>query len=200
VCLVVTLFIVERRSKPLLISGVALVTAGIIVMPGVYWERVQSLFDFASQGRGDVAITTRIETMRDAWKLGIANPLLGVGIDNFLSRAASLNPWALTVHNTPLQIFSELGIFAVAAFAGIVVCNFAIIRRMMARRDDPEAARLGRALLMQQIAMLATTMFLPGAYEMVFWFMLALPAMAEYAYGRGEGMESRGALVPSGRK
>jgi hypothetical protein len=53
---------------------------------------------------------------------------------------------------------------------------------------------------MQQIAMLATTLFLPGAYEMIFWFMLALPVMAEHAYGRGEGMESRGAVVPSGRK
>jgi len=117
-----------------------------------------------------------------------------------MSRAARFNPYPLTVHNTPLQILSELGIFALAVFAGIVVCNIAIIRRMMARRDDPEAARLGRALLMQQIAMLATTLFLPGAYEMIFWFMLALPVMAEHAYGRGEGMESRGAVVPSGRK
>ena len=200
VCLVATLLVVERRSKPLLISGIALITAGIIVTPGVYWDRVKSLLDFASRGTNDLAIMTRLETMRAALKLGITNPLLGVGIDNFLSRAARFNPYPLTVHNTPLQILSELGIFALAVFIGIVVCNVAIIRRMMARRDDPEAARLGRALLMQQIAMLGTTLFLPGAYEMIFWFMLALPAMAEYAYGRGEGMESRGALVPSGRK
>ena len=200
VCLVVTLLIVERRSKPFLISGIALVTAGIIVMPEVYRERVKSLVDFASGGTRDFAIMTRVETMRAALKLGVTNPLLGVGIDNFMSRAARFNPYPLTVHNTPLQILSELGIFALAVFVGIIVCNIAIIRRMMARRDDPEAARFGRALLMQQIAMLATTLFLPGAYEMIFWFMLALPAIAEYAYGRGEGTESRGALVPSGRK
>jgi O-antigen ligase len=199
-CLVVTLLVVERRSKPLLISGVALIAAGIVVMPAVYWDRVKSLLDFASGGTSDFAIMTRVETMRAAFKLSVSNPLLGVGIDNFMSRAARFNPYPLTVHNTPLQILSELGIFALALFVGIVVCNIAIIRRMMARRDDPETARLGRALLMQQIAMLATTMFLPGAYEMIFWFMLALPAIAEYAYGRGEETESRGALVPSGRK
>lgn len=200
VCLVVTLLIVERSNKPLFFSGVALLTAGILVIPGVYWDRVRSLFDFASRGTSDVAIMTRIETMRAAFKLGISNPFLGVGIDNFMSRAARFNPFPLTVHNTPLQILSELGIIALAVFIGIVACNIAIIRRMMARRDNPEAARLGRALLMQHVAMLATTMFLPGAYEMIFWFMLALPSMAEYAYDRGERMESGGALVPSGRK
>jgi O-antigen ligase len=200
ICLLLTLIVVERRSPTLFFFGLALVAAGIIAMPGVYWERVASLFDFAAKRADDFAIMTRLETMRTALRLGLANPFLGVGIDNFLYHAAYFIPFRLAVHNTFLQIFAELGFAAFAILAGIIAYNMVIVRRMMARRGDPEAATIGRALLMQQIAVLVDAFFIPVAYDIVFWLMLVLPAIAEYAYRGGALTESGGALVPSGRK
>jgi O-antigen ligase len=200
VCLLATLIIIERRNKPVFFFGIAVIAAGMVILPGVYWDRVKSVLEFASRGGGDSAISTRLDTMKIAIKLGLANPLLGVGIDNFMVRAGHFIPYGLTVHNTPLQIFSELGIVALAVFVGIVAYNFTIIRRLMGRRDDSEAVRIGRALFIQQTAMLATILFLPGAYEMVFWFMVVLPAMAGYAYRREAPAVSDAEGVPTGRK
>ena len=199
-CLLVTLAVVERRNKPLFLFGLSLVAASIVLIPGVYWERIGSIFDFATRRSGDFAIYTRLETMRVAIRLGLAHPLLGVGIDNFLPRAAYFIPHGLTVHNIVLQIFSELGLVALLLFAGIVVCNFRIIRRMMRNVDDPEVAQIGRALLMQHIAMLAASLFVPVLYEMIIWFMLALPAVAEYAYRSESPAEGAVSPASSGRK
>jgi putative inorganic carbon (HCO3(-)) transporter len=182
VCLLLALIAIERRNKAILFFGIVLIAAGIIAVPDIYWERVVSLFDFAAKRTSDFALYTRVETMRTAFRLGIENPLLGVGIDNFICRAGYYIPFTLTVHNVFLQIFAELGIIALAVFIGIIVNNLLIIGRLMARHDYPEAALLGRALLMQQVAVLVTSLFIPLAYDIIFWLMLALPAIAEYAY------------------
>jgi putative inorganic carbon (HCO3(-)) transporter len=181
-CLLLTLVVVERKNKPLFLFGLSLVAASIVFIPGVYWERIGSVFDFATKRSGDFAIWTRLETMRVALRLGLTHPLLGVGIDNFIPSAAYLIPIGLTVHSVFLQIFSELGFVALSLFIGIIICNFSIIRRMMKNESDPEVAQMGRALLIQHIAMIASSIFLPVLYDMIVWFMLALPAIAEHAY------------------
>jgi O-antigen ligase len=199
-CLLVTLVVVERRNKPLFFFGLSLIAASIVFIPGVYWERIGSVFDFATRRSGDYAIWTRLETMRVALRLGFTHPLLGVGIENFVSSGSYFIPVGLTVHNIFLQIFAELGLVALAVFIGIIVYNFRIIRRMMKNEDDPEIARIGHALFLQHIAMLASSAFLPVAYEMIVWFMLALPAIAENAY-RSESRTAAGASPDSiGRK
>jgi O-antigen ligase len=190
--LLVTLIIVERRNKPLFLLGVSTVAAGVLLVPGVYWQRIGSVFDFATRRAGDFAIYTRIETMKVALRLGLAHPFLGVGIGNFIPSSAYFIPHGLTVHNSPLQVVSELGLAAFALFVAIVVYNFGIIRRMMRNEEDPEAAQMGRALLVQHVAMLASSIFLPVFYDIIMWLMLALPSIAEHAYlsesaGTGDG-------------
>ena len=199
-CLLVTFIVVERRNKPLFLFGLLFVAATIVLIPGVYWERIGSVLDFATRRSGDFAIWTRLKTMHAALQLGLSHPLLGVGIDNFLPRAAYYFPVELTVHNIFLQIFSELGFVALSLFIGIIIGNFRIIRRMMKNGDDPEIARIGRALFMQHIAMLASSVFLPTAYEMIIWFMLALPAIAEHAYRSESRVEGAVSSASIGRK
>ncbi|MDD4857823.1 MAG: O-antigen ligase family protein [Candidatus Krumholzibacteria bacterium] len=200
ICLLLTLIVVERKNRAILFLGLVLIVVGIIAVPDVYWERVGSLFDFAAKRTDDFAISTRVETIRAAFRLGLENPLLGVGIDNFMGRSQYLIPFTLTVHNAFMQIFAELGLIAFAVFIGMIAYNVIIIRRLMARRDDPEAALLGRALCMQQVAMLVNSFFIPVAYEMVFWFMLVMPAIGEYAYRVTPGASSRADEGSTGRK
>ncbi len=197
--LLAALLVVERRNKPFLLFGLLLVAASIVVIPGVYWERIGSISDYAAGKAGDYAIYTRLATSRTALKLALENPLLGVGMDSFLPRAAYFIPYSLTVHSTFLQMFVELGVVALSLFVAIIVCNGRIIGRLM-RSSDPEAALMGRALLLQHIGMFVSAIFLPVAYEMIMWFMLAMPAIAEHAYGSGAGAEGAGAPVSSGRK
>lgn len=199
-CLLVTLVVVERRNKPLFLFGLTLVVASIAFVPGVYWERIGTVFDFAEKRSTDFAILSRLETMRVALHLGLAHPLLGVGIGNFIPSAAYSIPHGLNVHNVFLGIFSELGFVAISLFFGIVIYNFRIMRRMMKNDRDPEAARIGRALLIQHVAILATSLFVPGQYEMIVWFMLALPAIAEHAYRSESRMEGAAPSVSIGRK
>ncbi|MFA4948263.1 MAG: O-antigen ligase family protein [Candidatus Krumholzibacteriia bacterium] len=199
-CLLLTLVVVERRNKPLFLFGLSLIAASIVFIPGVYWERIGSVFDFATKRSGDFAIWTRLETMRVALRLGLAHPLLGVGIDNFLPSAAYFIPIGLTVHSMFLQIFSELGFVALSLFIGIIICNFRIIRRMMKNESDPEVAQIGRALFIQHIAMLVSSIFLPVLFDMIVWFMLALPAIAEHAYRSESRSEGAVPSVSIGRK
>jgi putative inorganic carbon (hco3(-)) transporter len=198
--ILVMIIVLERKNKPVFLLGLGLLVAGAILLPAVYLTRVQSMVNIASRGTSDVAVLTRLQTMKVALKLGVEHPLLGVGMDNFLPRAVNYVPYRLVVHNAFLQVFSEMGIIQLAIFVGIIAYNFRIATRLMKRSADPESAQLGRALLIQQAGMVATVLFLPGAYEMIFWFTLALPAIGEYAYRPGaEG--SGGALEgASGRK
>jgi O-antigen ligase len=198
--LLVTLVIVERRNKPLFLFGIAIIAASIVLVPGVYWRRIGSVFDFATRRAGDFAIYTRIETMKVALRLGITHPLLGVGIGNFIPSSARFIPHGLTVHNSPLQVVSELGFAAFALFVAIVAYNFRIIRRMMRSTGDPEIGQMGRALLVQHVAMLSSSFFLPVFYDVIMWLMLAMPAIAEHAYlgeSRGGGA---GSSASTGRK
>ncbi|MCX5753199.1 MAG: O-antigen ligase family protein, partial [Candidatus Krumholzibacteria bacterium] len=198
--LVVTFIVVERRNKPLFFFGLSLIAAGIVLIPGVYWERIGSVIDFATKRSGDFSIWTRLETMRIALRLGLAHPLLGVGIENYIPNAAYFIPHGLTVHSIFLQMFSELGFVALSLFVGIIVCNFRIIRRMMKNDGDPEVAQIGRALFIQQTAMIASSAFLPVTYEMIVWFMLAMPAIADYAYRSESRMEGAVPSASIGRK
>jgi O-antigen ligase len=198
-CLLGALVVVERRNKPFLLFGLLFVAAGIVAVPGVYWERIGSVFDFATQKAGDYAIYTRLATSRTALRLGLEHPLLGVGMDSFLPSAAYFIPYSLAVHNVFLQMFADLGVVALSLFVAIIACNGRIIARLM-RSADAETAQMGRALLLQHVGVFASALFMPVAYEMMVWFTLALPAIAEHAYGSGAGADGAGAPVSSGRK
>jgi O-antigen ligase len=191
VALVATLLLLlflERRNKPVLISGIAVIAAALAYSPGIYWERVATVLSPGTHVQ-DFSVFTRFETMRVALRLGLDHPWLGVGIENFIYQSAYYIPYKLVVHNSFLEIFSELGVFGLALFLSMVVYNATILLRLAKRRDDPEAVQIGKMLLIQQFAILVCSFFIPSAYEMIFWFTIALPAIADYAYRS----EARGA-------
>lgn len=179
--LAAALFFLERRNKRVLFAGLALLVAAAAIAPAVYWDRIESMLSFVRGERFDFSIYTRVETMKEALRLGVRHPLFGVGIDNFIYALGSAMPYRMIVHNTFLQVFADLGAVALAAFAGVIVCNFLVIGRLM-RRADPEGARLGRLLCVQHLAVLTGALFIPVAYDPFFWFLLALPAIADYCW------------------
>jgi O-antigen ligase len=177
-----SMLVVERRNRAVLLSGLAIIAVAAILAPAVYWERIGTIFSRDVEILKDYAIVSRLETMRVALILGSRNPLLGVGIGNFIHASSFYVPFVNVVHNAALQIFSELGFPGLAVFLAIICYNIRIIRSLMRRRDDWEAAQVGRILLVQHIAVLVNSMFLPLSYQRVFWFTLALPSITRYAY------------------
>ncbi len=176
------LIVVERRNRAVLVSGLAIVALAAILAPAVYWERIAPIFSGDPEIMKDYAVVSRLETMRVALILGSRNPLLGVGIGNFIRAASFYVPFGNVVHNATLQIFSELGIPGLAIFLAIICYNFRIIRALMRRRDDWEAAQVGRILMVQHVSVLVNSMFIPLSYQSIFWFTLALPSITRYAY------------------
>jgi O-antigen ligase len=172
----------ERRNKAILIPGILIIVIVVSLVPATYIVRVRSIVDALSNPSMDYPIYTRLVTSRVALELGAGNPITGVGIGNFLYHAAHYTSFPLVVHNVPLLIFAEIGIIALGVFVAIIVVNVKILRKLAGRRDDREASLLGRMLLIQQAAVLFNALFLPAIYDHSFWYTLALPSLAAFAY------------------
>ena len=184
------LLVLERRNRRVVAVGAVLIVVGLGLSPVIYWDRIQSMISFMQGTRFDFSIYTRIESMKEAIRLGAANPLLGIGVGNFIHALGSALPYRMIVHNTFLQVFAELGAIGFAAFIGIIAYNVLLIRSLM-RRSDREAALVGRMLLIQLVSVLVSAFFIPVAYDHYFWFLLAFPALADYSYrGTAEGEEA----------
>ncbi|MBN2070303.1 MAG: O-antigen ligase family protein [Candidatus Krumholzibacteriota bacterium] len=176
------LFIIERKNKAVISTGLILIAAGAILAPYLYWDRISSILDVGSRISEDFSILSRLETIRISLILGVKNPLFGLGIGSFLFSAARYVPFSDVVHNSLLQVFAEMGSIALAVLSVIIIYNFKVIKKLIDRRDDPEAAQVGRVLFIQHAAVLANSMTLPVAFNMVFWFTLVLPTVAWYVY------------------
>lgn len=179
---IIALFAVERHNRALLATGLVAMTAALIAVPAVYWDRISTLIEAAQSVSADYAVLIRYETMRVALMLGASNPLFGVGPNNFILQAGRFIPYVKDVHNVFLQVFAELGVPGLAALLVLVVRNFRLIGGMMRRTDDPEAALLGRMLFVHHCAVLVNTMFIPVAYGYVLWITLVLPTLARRVY------------------
>jgi len=185
VFLLLMIFVVERRNKGVFYTGIVIMAAGAVVAPAVYWDRITSLVDLSSAVSGDFAVMSRIATMKVAVILGLRNPVFGVGLENYIFHASRYIPYGNVVHNSILQVFSETGFPGLLVLLAIIGYNFRILLQLSGTGNDPEAVSLGRVLLVQQSAVLFSSMFIPVAYNMVFWIMLALPSIARSIYLRG---------------
>jgi len=177
----------ERRNKVLMISGLSIIVLIVIFVPSTYIVRARSILDALSNPASDYPIYTRLVTSGVALRLGAENLLTGVGLGNFLYHSAYYASFPFTVHNVPLLIFSEIGLLALGLFVAMIVLNVRILRGLAGRRNDGEARLLGRMLLLQQAAVLVNALFLPAIYDHAFWYTLALPALAAFAYRSGPG-------------
>jgi len=178
--------------------GAALAVTVVALSPGEYWQRVQSMLAFAQGGRFDFSIYTRLESMKEAIRIGASNPLLGIGIGNFMFASGNMLPFRIVVHNAFLQVLAEVGVIGFVLFIAVIAYDFLLIRSLM-RRPDPEAAQVGRMLLLQLASVLPSAFFIPVAFEYFFCFLLALPPMANYCFrGTAHGGEATAAARAAG--
>lgn len=158
-----------------------------------------------------------------------ANPIVGLGNDNFTNSAVNylVAPGATTradqvlttpqpAHNIYLEIWADLGIVGLTLFVGVVVAalraavSAAAILQAAGRRGDEF---LARALIVAIVALLAASFFISDEYSKQLWLLLALaPAMLAVARPRGSsrphktadekrlGLKGGGAAYPVTRR
>lgn len=186
-----TLLVVERKNRAVMtvaIVGIAILT---VAAPALYWDRISSLYEAAKHVSQDYAILVRVQTMKVAIILGVKNPVFGVGIGNFIYQASRFLPFTKVVHSAFLQIFSELGLPGLLVVSTIFIRNIFIILSMIRSDSNGERARMGRFLMVQQIAVAFNAMFIPIAYEFIFWICLVIPSLANQAYSEKAGESER---------
>jgi O-antigen ligase len=127
-----------------------------------------------------------------------ANPVIGVGADNYTVRAVDylLEPGAVkrtdfivdtpkVAHNTPLHVLAELGVIGFGLLLTVLLFSVACgVRawRAFESRGDPEMATFARAVTAAQISMLVAACFISAQYNKPMWLMLSLtPALLALA-------------------
>ena len=189
--ILIALIVVERRNRAFMTVAVVGVVILAVAAPALYWERIVSLYEAAKHVSQDYAIMVRVQTLRVAVILGLKNPVFGVGIGNFMHQSSRFLPFTKIVHNAFMQIFSELGLPGLLVVSTIFIRNIFVLRSMMRSDSNGERARLGRFLMVQQIAVAINSMFIPIGYEFIFWISLVIPSLANTAYSEKAGGQER---------
>jgi O-antigen ligase len=145
------------------------------------WGRIK---DFDSSGTG------RVELWTVAWRMGEDHPLIGVGVNNFLSQSVNYvrQPGQLqevhliseqphVAHNIYLQQFAETGLVGLGLLVYVLIAALGTTWkavRKLERAGLDRIASLGRSILVAQLSVLAASTFISNGYDKVLWVLLAL--------------------------
>jgi O-antigen ligase len=191
VVLVAALFFAGRLRGPAIAGGAIVVVACLgyfaALAPPEARERVTSL---ETTGRADVWTV--------AWRMVEANPMIGVGANNFTNSSVHylLEPGEIersdfivdepkVTHNIYLQMLAELGIVGLALFLAIFLASlrFSLDAANRFRQiGDRRGELLSRGVLLALIGLLTADFFASTQFNNQLWFLLALaPALAAIA-------------------
>ena len=190
---VVAMFAHRRiKSKALILAGVGLGLAVLFSVADIAGRTsgggVETGIDDSSMGR--------LHAWEAAVRMGLAHPVTGVGINNYLA-----NYWKYTshwdgknhaVHSTWLGVLAETGVLGFVLFLSIVVTAYrsaaASERRLaLARREAPrrhaETHALAQALVCSLVGFAVSGTFLTQAFTWPLYILLALTIALHHHVG-----------------
>jgi O-antigen ligase len=143
--MLVTFLVLARVLTPTMI--IAGILAGMLVLPAMpdsFWARMDSITDSKKDDTG--SREERRLLLQQGWTVFLENPLTGIGIGQFRNywHPGLPKKWH-EVHNVWLQLAAEVGIFAVLAFAFLVIRAFTAAwwtrKRLAGRRRGRSSRR-----------------------------------------------------------
>lgn len=174
---IVLLSLRRHRAFPLILvaTGVA-GTVGLMFAPPTLWERFAAIGDFGK----DQTLFRRISYLRIGADLISQSPIWGVGPGNFplyyitdpYRWMPGRIPFPRELHNTYLDVMTELGIVGFAIFATLLTHCFLQLRRALA--GSPDLARVCLAVAVALVALLVGCFFMPHKDMRYLWLMIAL--------------------------
>jgi hypothetical protein len=156
---VLVFFLLEKRFGKIISLAIAAGLLGILFWAGAPGPRPTSI------SPRDPATVGRVGVGQSGITMVRTSPLFGVGFNMFRVH----NP-SLTAHNALLLCLSELGIFGVLFWLGLIVLSIWDLHKI----DDANGIRIAL------FTFLATGLFLPSTYVMTFFLLLGMAAAAHY--------------------
>jgi hypothetical protein len=162
------------RERHVLLGLIGVAVAGTFAAPWVLSKFLARLFDAPKE-----LLSVRFEQYPIAWSIWRDNFLFGTGAGNYMERMHQLNRnWSLPepVHNVPLFIAAELGLFGLVVYYAVVAA--AIYRLwLLARGQEPLVRRVAIAgfagLLAYVFDGMSDPLFREPTVYMHFWIVVA---------------------------
>jgi len=190
-----TYALILRRSALGNMVAVALVFAMVLAVcaaPGVFWERIQTIWSASAPSNAVSASADASEEERSAvlvtsLRYTLEHPIFGLGLGNFsVARGTETgvpSGW-LGTHNTFTQLSSEAGIPALLIFLvllGSSIRNmWRIARTARISEELPELDQTARAALVSLAAFVLGAFFAHIGYQYFLYYPIAIAVGVQY--------------------
>jgi len=179
-------FVAKAKGRRKLRAIFLLVLAAVVllaVMPQQYWERIESMTGYATEGSAQGRL--------DAWKGGVQmmidSPLFGCGLGNFArtygTRYNTLNTRWTAAHSLYIQFIGELGVPGLLFIVFYIYLTFRTLhraRRIVRQLDTQEGLVLEKILLGVEggfLSYLVCTAFLNSLHYPHLWHFGAMAGL-----------------------
>lgn len=182
----VAAFMVFRRGRLGLGAALALLVGIAAIWIAADPSALSRLTNFSGTGTG------RTELWKLAWKVGEANPIVGVGLGNFPMQAihfvrqpGALNAVGMVVeephvaHNMYLEAFAETGVIGFGLLMAVVVTLLGTCltaARDFERAGEHDLATLARGVMVAQLSIFVSLIFLTDGPDERFWVLFGIGA------------------------
>lgn len=177
-----------RGRRPYVIVFLALIAALAAAFFSIDPSALERVTTFDEGGNG------RTELWQVAWRMTGDNPVVGVGLNNFVVEAGEYvrQPGPLefvnliaerphVAHNTYLQMLAETGIIGLVLLLGLLAASLRaawVAGEEFHRNGDREMATLARAVFVAVIAAAAASFFISNGNDWRLWILLGFgPAL-----------------------
>lgn len=169
---------VKGRRYTLIVTAVVVVTLMMLLAGGLLRERFAAISGEDMANKDDTqaysSYEARAELIRQALDAIEHYPILGIGVDNFVTLSGDWHE----VHMTYLQIAVEGGIPAFVIYLLFFARGFRNLRRLRRRADlDVETTLFAGALHSSLIGFVVGALFAPEAYQFFPYFAVAFTAV-----------------------
>lgn len=168
----------ERKRKATIAVLVILLLLLLLTIPAeVLMKRMGTLTEISR----DPSLRWRARLFSGALSLFSQYPLTGIGIGNFVLLSNRFINKYLCVHNTLLEIATEIGIFGLFAFIVILWTTYTNLRAAYTgfkRLDDEIMTLICRSLQIGFLGIIITSLFFSIQLYFVLWTVFALSVSA----------------------
>jgi len=172
------------RNRPQRVWIPVIVVLGLAALPMIpsgYLERISTIVNIEDDSTHSAE--TRLDDMKAAARLTVANPLVGAGIGmNVLALNEARGETWTAVHNVYLQFLVELGLPGLGLFLALyVTCLRATGTSLRTLQEDLPGGlfQIAEGLRVSLIAFGVAALFHPVAYHFYFYYIAGLAVAAQ---------------------
>lgn len=163
------------REQYVLPSALGATVAGLLTAPWVFNKLFERFYNAPRE-----LVSARFDQYAAAWNIWRDHLLFGAGAGSYMEQLTGKNlDWAFDspVHNVPLYVGAELGLFGLIAYYGTIAVVLAAYWRLIRQRQEP-LCRIALAAFAGMVAYvfdgMSDPLFRESVVYMMFWVTVAL--------------------------